>query len=176
MLHFESLSVANARLSKPLADVATPSDFTRQLAAMQWFSRLGEVSPWDDRAVRIHDWHEWPSPEHAGSTALAEEQGQMRAAFTGDALDEQFRATHDLAHTLAQASGIGYDADQDAWHGPTQSVWNAAYTAGLIACFLTAQVAIPDDLQELWAWYVSGHSPAGYHSAPTAAPQLFIVY
>ena len=44
-----------------------------------------------------------------------------------------------------------FDPEQDAWHAPTQCVWDAAYCAGLIGCFVALEWSVPDDLQEHWA-------------------------
>lgn len=62
----------------------------------------------------------------------------------------------------AASPKVPYDPREDAWHGPTTAVWQAAWTAGLIALCMKTGQRIPSDLQEQWAWFVRGHWPSGY--------------
>jgi hypothetical protein len=63
---------------------------------------------------------------------------------------------------------------QDTWHAPTQCVWQAAYTAGLVMCVLDSGWPVPDDLVEVWNWFEAGHWPAGFadHPADGSGNQL----
>ncbi|MFN3652284.1 MAG: hypothetical protein ACK47B_22120 [Armatimonadota bacterium] len=55
-----------------------------------------------------------------------------------------------------------YDPEQDCFHAPTQAVWHAAWTAGLVAlcCFLGQPV--PPELASQWHWFSEGHWPCGW--------------
>jgi hypothetical protein len=65
---------------------------------------------------------------------------------------------------------VPFDPAQDAWHGPTLCVWQAAYAAGLIMCVLGSGWPVPEDLAEEWNWYLAGHWPAGLAGYPGGGP------
>jgi hypothetical protein len=177
------LTVPNARLSMPLAGVGTAAEFDARIAQVKWFSRLGEPSPWDAGAVRLRAWEEWPGPEEPGVEAFGQAaQGLfdavMQAAGDREHLQSVFDRAQDQARASAIASRIPCDPDQDAWHGPTQCAWDAGFCAGLIACFIERSLPVPEDLQEQWAWFQSGHWPCGFAGDPAVVgvPLALLVY
>jgi hypothetical protein len=170
-------TVENARRGLTF-DGVSADDFRRRLRELAWFARLGEPSPWDDGCVRISDWSEWPGPDDERVAELAEELQSIHDAAlrSGDPrVEELFTATRDLVLEEA-ARAVPFDPDEDAYHAPTQSVWDAAYCAGVIACYLHLGWPIPDDGRELWAWYEAGHWPCGFADPPETKRRRLLVY
>jgi hypothetical protein len=172
---FPVLTVANTRRGRPLT-ARSPDEFERELGMVEWFAHLGEQSPWDGSCARIFAWDQWPGPEdplvEAFSCASQERYDRAFAASPLPASDLQhlFDRGHSAVTSLAR-NAVPFDPEEDAWHGPTQCVWQAAYTGGLIMCVLGSGWAIPDDLVEEWNWYCAGHWPSGFASDdPTARP------
>lgn len=62
---------------------------------------------------------------------------------------------------------------EDAWHGPTQCVRDAADLAGLIGCVLASGWLVPADLMELWNWFEAGHWPASFAHEPGDERDIF---
>jgi hypothetical protein len=176
MLDLPVLSIANARLSDPLSGVGSLAALEERIGQVPWFSRLGRPSAWDQGAVRLHDWDEWPGPENPGMEAWAFESVAIFDALgAGDPPREGvFRRFSDLVHGLARRR-VAFDPSEDSWHGPTLCVWDAAYSAGLVACVLDAAAPVPEDLVERWAWLQAGHWPCGYAADPTEGPQPLLV-
>jgi hypothetical protein len=142
---------------------------------MAWFAHLGEPSPWDGGCVRMGAWDQWPGPENALGEAFAQASGDLRdgifAACSPAAGDLQVR--FDRVHALVMSragAAVPFDPEQDAWHAPTQCVWDAAWVAALIACVLACSRPVPDDLVELWNWYAAGHWPSGFAGEPDDMP------
>src|SRR6266704_3395612 len=77
---------------------------------------------------------------------------------------------------LAPGRAVPFAGDQDAWHAPTQCVWDAAYWTALVACVLACGWAVPDDLVEVWNWYADGHWPSGFADEPGDGPGWQLVY
>jgi hypothetical protein len=71
---------------------------------------------------------------------------------------------------------VPFDADQDAWHAPTQCVWDAACWTALVACVLACGWAVPEDLVEVWNWYAAGHWPSGFADEPGDGPGRQLAY
>ncbi len=147
----------------------TVGDFLAQLETVPWFCNTGRPARPDATVERISAWEEWPGPEEPAIGELSfrhqdlyerimAEAGQQRTALTG-----LWEAIHAAVFQRA-ASRVPYDAKQDAWHGPTTAVWQAAWTAGLIGLCLRTGRGVPPELQEQWSWYVRGHWPSGYAS------------
>jgi hypothetical protein len=67
-----------------------------------------------------------------------------------------------------------YRADEDAWYGPTACVWQAGYTAALVAGHVLFGCSLPDPIAEQWMWFREGHWPCGYAEdpPPNLYPQL----
>lgn len=183
MLTVPVLSLANARETNPMAGVDTVAAFINQLIAVPWFALWGQPSEWDQGAVRLRQWSEWPGPDDADVLALALEnqsiydEGEAQAVRLGRGEDftRAFQQLHDLAHAHARDSGVSFDRDEDAWHGPSQSVWDAAFCTALVGCFIELGWNVPEDLQEQWAWYKRGHWPCGFAPAANAGLRMFRV-
>ena len=148
----------------------TVEDFLAQLAAVPWFSNIGRPTPPDAGVKRIFAWEEWPGPEK--DPAITELHLQHQALFDAIMVDagEQRAARAELWDRIhaavfrAAASRVPYDPKQDAWHGPTMAVWQAAWTAGLVGLCLQSGRPVPPEIQEQWLWFARGHWPSGYDS------------
>jgi len=90
--------------------------------------------------------------------AIMEEAREERAA-----LSELWHRINAVVFGAA-SSRVPFDPKQDAWHGPTTAVWQAAWTAGLVGLYLRTGRPIPQELLEQWSWFVRGHWPSGYTS------------
>jgi hypothetical protein len=176
---FPVLTSANTRQDQPFGAVG-PAEFERRLRTVVWFANLGKPSRWDNGCVRIFGWDQWPGPEHPPVTAAAE-AGQaihdaifaavFAAVSTLAAQELRGRFDRVRALVLQQArTAVPYDDAQDAWHAPTQCVWDAAWWTGLVACVLACGWSVPDDLVEVWNWYAAGHWPSGFADEPGDGP------
>ncbi len=140
-------------------------DLLQQLASVPWFRHIGESPIADASVKRMHKWEDWPGPEEPSVSELSERQQRLYDQILDGAgkNQEQLKALWDRIHSLvfeAATPVVPYDAQQDAWHGPTATVWQAAWTAGLIGLCLQTGRAVPSELQDQWKWYVRGHWPA----------------
>jgi hypothetical protein len=148
-----------------------PEEFLNPLARVPWFSRLGQSSPRDDQAARIHDWREWPGPESPrvedlGPRSQAWYDQVMAGAGTrraeAEALWERIRgAVFEHARDT-----VPYDPEADSWHGPTLAVWHASWVAGAIGCSILLGHEIPSEALDHWRWLTEGHWPCGYARPP----------
>lgn len=163
---FRVWTVANTRRDHRFG-AWTAGEFERGLAAVPWFARLGEPSPWDGGCARISAWEQWPGPENALGEAFGQALQDMydqvfaaRSAAAGDlrALFERVRASA-MSHACV---AVPFDPGRDAWHAPTQCVHAAGYVAALIACVLACGWPVPEDLAEMWNWFEAGHWPSGF--------------
>ncbi|MCD4668913.1 MAG: hypothetical protein K8S14_00555, partial [Actinomycetia bacterium] len=147
------------------------------------FAALGQ--PVSDPSVpRLQDWDEWKGPESAGGEVIAL---ALRHQDWHDALLEAHRGQEAELQALwqrvnervmaAAADKAPYDPDADSWHAPTMAVWQAVWTAGLIAWYLACGESIPLDLAQQWRWYARGHWPCGYaYLTPDEAPGPLQIY
>jgi hypothetical protein len=170
---FPELSVANIRLARRIG-ARTPDEFEHGLPQVGWFARLGMPSPWDGGCVRIFAWRHWPGPENAAVEAFALAQQDMKNRIFAEApAPADLPALFDRVNTqvIAQARRfVPFDPGQDAWHAPTLCVWEAGYTAALVACVLACDGPVPADLAETWAWFEAGHWPSGFAAEPGDFP------
>ena len=147
---------------------AIASPLERELVSVKWFAEVSQPSSWDELSVRLADWDEWPGPENPRVLDLALELQSLHDAVSGGATEDrrpdlEQRMSDINQRVLNDAKNyVAFDPEQDAWHGPTQCVWDAAYTAGVIAGFQFLGWPVAEDLVELWAWYRSGHWPCGF--------------
>lgn len=170
---FPELSVANIRLARRIG-ARTPDEFDRGLSQVGWFARLGMPSPWDGGRARIFAWRHWPGPENASveAFALAQQNMKDRIFAEGPAVAD-LPALFDRVNTRVMEQArrfVPFDPGQDAWHAPTLCVWEAGYTAALVACVLACGWRVPDDLAEIWAWFEAGHWPSGFAAEPGELP------
>lgn len=141
--------------------------FIARLPEVPWFTALGQPVS-DPDVPRLRHWREWKGPESEGGEVIA-------LSLRRQAWHDQLRAAHPQRqaeldhlwervreHVMTAAARIPYDPDADSWHAPTLAVWQAVWTAGLIAWHLACDESIPHDLLEQWTWYARGHWPCGY--------------
>jgi hypothetical protein len=178
---FPVLTAANTRLDQPFAAVGL-AQFERRLLGVSWFASLGKPSRWDGGCVRIQGWDQWPGPEHPPIEAAAlAGQAIHDAVFAavGGSAAAGLHGTFDRVHALVlerARTAVPFDPDRDAWHAPTQCVWDAAYWAALVACVLACGWAVPQDLVEVWNWYAAGHWPSGFADESGDGPGRQLVY
>jgi hypothetical protein len=160
----------------------TVGDFLAQLEAVPWFSNLGRPTPPDAGVERISAWDAWPGPEEPAIGELSFRHQELYDRITAEAgaeragLTELWEAIHAAVFRRA-TSRVPHGATQDAWHGPTAAVWQAAWTAGLVGLCLRTGRPVPPELQEEWSWYARGHWPSGYRSlGPDGRPGPLLVY
>lgn len=153
-------------------------EFERGLGEVAWFANLGLPSPWDEGCVRFYAWDQWPGPENGPGEALALMSQDMRdrifaaSPLAADALQTLFDRIGVIVRDRARTT-VPFDPEADAWHGPTQCVWDAAYAAGLVGCVLASGWLVPDDLAELWNWFEVGHWPASFVHEPSDGRDIF---
>ena len=167
-------TVANARMGLPFA-AGSLGEFERVCDGVVWFARLGVPSRWDGGCARMSGWEQWPGPEDSAVLALALACADMRerifSAWPSSAGDGQALFGSVTAAVMSRARAVvPFGLAADAWHAPTQCVWDAGFVAGLVACVLARGWLVPDDLAELWSWYEAGHWPAGFAAEPGGAP------
>jgi hypothetical protein len=144
--------------------------FIEEVTAVPWFKNVGQPLPLDMNARQLQGWEDWPGPDEPAIFELSERQQALHSELLASAperrgeLEKAWERISDLVFGLA-ASAIPYDASKDSWHGPTAAVWQARWTAGLVAWCQLLDREIPADLQEQWRWFVLGHWPSGYSAA-----------
>lgn len=150
-------------------DNITLETFLARLPTIPWFACVGQPIA-DPDISRIWNWDEWAGPEEETGRIVAlslrhqDWHDALLAAYPEreaelEALWQQVEAAVTAAAAAAQ---VPYDPDADSWHAPTAAVWQAKWTAGLIAWHLACGESIPLDLAQQWDWYARGHWPCGY--------------
>jgi hypothetical protein len=142
-------------------------EFLYQLPTIPWFEHIGEADNSMAKVRWLRTWHDWPGPEAPGVEAAAmraqdlkhylEEEANRRGVDIGSTWD----TTESAARTHAR-NALPYDPEQDAWHAPTQSAWDAGWYAALVACHLQLELQVPIDLGRIWDLFKLGHWPCGY--------------
>lgn len=171
---FPVRTVANTRRDRRIT-ARSPDEFERELDEAAWFAHLGKPSPWDGNCVRIFAWDQWPGPENAlGEASGYASQDLYDRIFAASPLAaDDLQMLFDRGHATVMSRArpaVPFDPKEDAWRAPTQCVWQAAYTAGLIMCVLASGWPVPDDLVEEWNWYEAGHWPSGFARDPADRP------
>jgi hypothetical protein len=143
------------------------ADFLESLPRIPWFANVGKPLPPGALAKSLSCWDDWPGPEDPYVFEL-----DARQQVLHDDILKRFEARRDDLTTLWNrvqeavrrhaSPAVPYDPEADAWHGPTSAVWQAAWTAGLMAWCSLLEYPIPPELQEQWDWFARGHWPAGY--------------
>jgi hypothetical protein len=154
-------------MSDAAGDVQSLGDLLAQLEEIPWFSNIGTPTPAGAGVERIYSWEDWPGPEEPPIRELSVRQQGLYDSIMKDAggLQGALSSLWDRIHATvlhAAARKVPYDPGQDAWHGPSTAVWQAAWTAGLIGLCLRSGRPVPPELQEQWTWFVRGHWPSGY--------------
>jgi hypothetical protein len=141
--------------------------FIQDLEAVAWFKNVGQPLPPATNARQLRQWEDWPGPEEPAIFELTERQQALRDELLAHAqerreeLNNLWTRISEMVCRLA-AAAVPYDANKDSWHGPNAAVWQASWTAGLVAWCLLLGRQIPAELQEQWRWFVLGHWPSGY--------------
>jgi hypothetical protein len=141
--------------------------FIQEVEAVPWFNNVGQRLPAETNARQIHRWEDWPGPEEPAIFELSERQQVLHDELLASA-PERRKELHNLWKRLNEivislaAKAVPYDANKDSWHGPNMAVWQASWTAGLVAWCLLLRRRVPAELQEQWRWFVLGHWPSGY--------------
>jgi hypothetical protein len=122
--------------------------FLALLDDIQWFSSIGTGDSLSAGAMPLRRWEDWPGPEQPGVERIHYEQQAIydsivceHAAHKSELL-ELWNTIHNKVFARA-ACKVPYDADADAWHGPTTAVWQAAWTSGLVGLLLYLRKAVP---------------------------------
>ncbi|MEV0806548.1 hypothetical protein [Micromonospora sp. NPDC050200] len=149
-------------LGRPFA--ATATEFTAEILRLPWFAHIGQPSAWDDTCVRLADWTDCPPPPDNRDEFVEQQHLWIDAikiaarTFDRPDLTELFERTRRQVIDAARRH-VPYDDSSDSYDPPTFSVWDAAYVAASIACFLELGWRIPVDLERRWAWFAAGHWP-----------------
>ena len=146
----------------------TCDDFLARLPDVPWFAKVGQPIS-DPNVSRIRAWDEWAGPEEETGriVALSLQQQDWYDALL-ETHSERDTELESLLQRVARsvmaaaADKVPYDPEADSWHAPTMAVWQAIWTAGLIASHLACDEPIPADLAQQWNWYARGHWPCGY--------------
>jgi hypothetical protein len=144
----------------------TPDSLIASLGQVRWFVAIGQSID-EEGVVRLASFDEWPGPEDPRvETFIGKQQSlkdELEASF-GTRRDELATLWNGIHQRVFEVAGpvVGYDAAQDAWHGPTTATWHAAWTAGLVAWCQALEHPIPDWLAQQWAWFKRGRWPAGF--------------
>jgi hypothetical protein len=147
---------------------SSSGSFVESLAQVRWFCAIGQPLQ-EDGVVRLGSCSEWPGPEDPRVAAFFSEHQSFK-----DELESSFGSRHselvalwdDIHLRVLGTAGpvIGYDAAEDAWHGPTAATWHAAWIAGLVAWYQAVDRPIPDSVAQQWLWFRRGRWPAGFAS------------
>lgn len=157
----------------PLWPAPSADEFIEALAAVPWFRRIGQPSPWDDGCTRLPGWSDWPGPESEEGALLQDEQrwvdavDRYRRTFgRSDVADLDRRVWADVVDMVEAAVPVPAD---DPYYNPDDHYYpqntcraHAAVLAAVIACFLKLGWRVPADLEERWAWFAPGYWPCGY--------------
>jgi hypothetical protein len=69
-----------------------------------------------------------------------------------------------------------FDANRDAWYGPTTCVWGAAYGSSLVAWHILLGRPIPQMIAESWRWYSEGHWPCDFAEEPVGIDEALVAF
>ena len=142
--------------------------FVASLPMVPWFSRIGDA-PAD--VPRIASWDEWPGPEDDFVITVATDQQAIYDTFcvAPSRLPPVLQSIWDRVHQCVFDRAtplVPYDIDEDAWHPPNAAVWDAAWTACLVALHIQTSREVPHPLQDRWEWFLRGHWPCSYYDLP----------
>jgi hypothetical protein len=143
-------------------------EFVASLSSVPWFSRIGNA-PAD--VPHIASWDKWAGPEDDFVITVATDQQAIYDAFcvTSNRLPPELQSTWDSVHQCVFDRAtllVPYDPDEDAWHPPTAAVWDAAWTACLVALHIQTGRPVPQLLAVRWKWFLGGHWPCSYTDSP----------
>ena len=142
-------------------------NFLDYLERIPWFGNVGKPLPAGTSAKQLRGWEDWPGPEEPPIFELAERHQALYEALLKGAerrraeLSRLWEHVREIVFRRALPA-VPCDPEQDAWHAPTTAVWQAAWTAALVAWCLRLGCPIPAELQEQWDWFAGGHWPSGY--------------
>lgn len=141
--------------------------FWAELERVPWFESLGKPVEAVAGVLQIFAWEAWPGPDDPTVMNQSLRQQDLYDALLAAAEDRTPEAKQlwERIHAIVfrdAAPRVPYDSNQDCWHAPTQSVWNAAWTAGLVGLCLFLGRPIPPELAQQWTWYTAGHWPCAW--------------
>ncbi len=147
----------------PITNSSDIDEFRRALARVPWFSSPGAPV---SGAICIEDWDDWPGPEDRSVVSIhLAHQACFDSFFaeTGDkeGLKTLWKAVLSEVMDAARHT-VPFDETEDSWHGPTTAVWQAGWTAALVALHLEVQREMPADLLEQWKWFCAGRWPCAW--------------
>ncbi len=123
----------------PASDLTTVEAFLADLPTVPWFAKVGQPIA-GDSVPRIWTWEEWAGPEEESGRIVAlslRHQDWHDALLAAHSTKEAELETlwHGVAGIVLACvpEHVPYDPDADAWHAPTLAVWQAVWTAGLVA-------------------------------------------
>lgn len=146
--------------------------FIDSLQYVPWFRNLGRPNTRDRQVKRIHRWQEWQGPEAGYGDwfgrfpALVREQMEADHPTRKAELNQTWNRIELSVIELAIPHVPDYDAEQDAWYGPTACVWQAGYNAALVGCHLQLGRPLPEPIADQWDWLLEGHWPCDYAEEP----------
>jgi hypothetical protein len=141
--------------------------FIQDVNAVPWFKNVGQPLSSETNARQFHRGEDWPGPEEPAIFELSERQQALHDELLASAPErrealENLWGRIDATVIRLAVAAVPYDANEASWYGPNAAVWQASWTAGLVAWCLLLQREIPAELQEQWRWFALGHWPSGY--------------
>jgi hypothetical protein len=142
--------------------------FLFQLERVPWFERLGRPVDSGAGVDSIADWEDWQGPGAPGTLGIALRQQALHDELFASAGERGAEAKQlwDRIHAIVFRDAtprVPYKPDEDCYHAPSQAVWDAAWTAGLVGICLLLNRPIPAELAEQWKWYLAGRWPCAWH-------------
>lgn len=150
-----------------ISDDTSVQEFVNSLRGTDWFECIGKPTPDDGSVNRINTWDEWDGSLNTPTEFLhLDHQALYDELMSAEGLDKQrltllWDGVQNIVLEVASQT-VPYDPKQDYGHGPTLAVWQAGWTAGLVALCLFCKRPIPEHIKTQWAWYARGHWPSGY--------------
>lgn len=141
--------------------------YIAELQQVSWFENLGKPIEAGEAISQIHDWEEWPGPDDRATLDMALRQQALYDGLFAVAggrrqeAEQLWGRIHGIVFRDAVPK-VPYDPEEDAWHPPSQSVWSAAWTAGLMGVSLFLGEPVPPELAEQWRWFLSGRWPCAW--------------
>lgn len=145
--------------------------FLAAIRCVPWFRHLGEPNGRDVRVARIRRWEEWPGPEspRVESYGVRSQEWHDRMIELAGTREWEVRGLFErIGREVVEHAGraVAFDLGEDAWHGPTAAVGDAAWVSGVVGCHLLLGCEIPSEVLDRWAWFAEGHWPCGYAYEP----------
>jgi uncharacterized protein (TIGR02996 family) len=163
----DGLEVRARELLAGQKDVWTAA-LVRLLDPIPWLKHVGQPTERDAEVYRIRSWDEWPGPEdqdvHAHYSLFQKCVDRLltQAGPLQEEAEGLLGGVRSGVYNHAKQNVPLFDSDQDAWHGPSMSVWDVSYRASLFAVHLLLKQKMHAELIQAWTWVAAGHWPCGY--------------